>query len=294
MKRQILILAAAAVVFCTVAAAAGTFPDRPEDVEGYGMFSWNEETVRQETEESLHRCMERAGVTEVYQQFDFQGTDTSETAALVKTLKKGGASVYALMGEPEWARERHADRLIEKIHDVVAYNEKRGRDDRIFGIMVDVEPYLLDEWDAGSDARQALMEDYLRGMEYAFAYARKNKLKFIVCIPNFYDATNPDILEGLIAYACDGVAVMNYNRSDEYGQIAKEAGFAREYGKEIICIFELQEAGRHGLSDINTYADEGLEELWKSAGRPTRQFGYENMRFAYHYYEPLKELLEGE
>ena len=73
--------------------------------------------------------------------------------------------------------------------------------------------------------------------------------------------------------------------------MAKEVGYAREFGKEIICIYELQKAGRHQLEEINTYAEEGMEALWHSAQRLEKQFGYGGLRFAYHYYEPLKELL---
>ena len=101
-------------------------------------------------------------------------------------------------------------------------------------------------------------------------------------------------LEKLISYACDGVAVMNYNRRDEYGQMAMEVGFAREYGKEILCIYELQKPGKHELEEINTYANEGLKALWKSRERLEKQFGYDKLGFAYHYYKPLKEMLEGE
>ena len=109
--------------------------------------------------------------------------------------------------------------------------------------------------------------------------------------PYLYDAVDKDMLEELISNGCDGVAVMNYNRRDEYGQIAMETGFAREYGKGIICIYELQKPGNHDLEDENTYANEGMEALWQSSKRLERQFGYERMRFAYHYYRPLKEML---
>ena len=76
--------------------------------------------------------------------------------------------------------------------------------------------------------------------------------------------------------------------------MAMEVGFAREYGKEILCIYELQKPGKHELEEINTYANEGLKALWKSRERLEKQFGYDKLGFAYHYYKPLKEMLEGE
>ena len=136
------------------------------------------------------------------------------------------------------------------------------------------------------------MNSYLECMERAYEYARQNDLIFWVCIPTFYDATCDEILVSLIADACDGTAVMNYNRTDEYLQMAKEVGYAREYGKQILCIYELQQPGYHYLEEINTYYGPGLEALWQSAERLERQFGYEKLEFAYHYYSPLKEMLE--
>ena len=125
----------------------------------------------------------------------------------------------------------------------------------------------------------------------AYQFAKQNGLEFIVCVPTFYDAVCENVLEGLFAETCDGVAVMNYNRSDEYGQMEAEVKLAREYNKKIICIYELQKVGKHDLEDINTYAGEGLEALWNSAKNLKEQFNYTKLSFAYHYYEPLKEML---
>ena len=76
--------------------------------------------------------------------------------------------------------------------------------------------------------------------------------------------------------------------------MAKEVGYAREYGKGVICIYELQKPGRHQLEEINTYSEQGLEALWESSRRLEDQFGYDRLQFAYHYYNPLKEMLAGE
>ncbi len=262
--------------------------------EGFGMFSWDETVIGPEEMEALSSVAKSANVSVIYQTFSRECLEGPESAAFVAGMKDRGMDVFALMGDAAWAYESDGKTLIEQIRYVAEYNERHKDKGRIQGVMVDVEPYLLDEWDEGKEKRAELMAGYGACMERAYAYASERQLTFLVCIPTFYDATNEDILERLIAYGCDGVAVMNYNRKDEYGQIAKEVGFAREYGKEIICIYELQKPGKHQLEEINTYANEGLEALRQSAWRLGRQFGYDRLRFAYHYYKPLKELLEKE
>lgn len=241
----------------------------------------------------LAQCILKAGVSDLYQEFsgDMLVSKEAEVSAFIAGMSERNVRVYSLMGDAGWALDAEGEELTARIRKAAEYNNGREPESCIWGIMVDVEPYLLDQWEEGREARQELMASYLKGLKKAYGCAAQNGLEFWVCIPNFYDRTNREVLEELVASACDGIAVMNYDRTDEYGQIAMETGFAREYGKKILCIYELQEAGRHGLEEINTYAEAGLEALWESAKRLQRQFGYEGLQFAYHYYEPLKGLL---
>lgn len=296
MRKQVY-LAVCVIVAAAAATAVLGFvgPGREEkSVQGFGLFSWDEAVMETEEMQQLLAAAKKADVTAVYQKFSREGLAGEDSRAFAAGLEDKGIDVYALMGEACWAYEKDGRTLIEEIRCVAEYNERNRDKGRIKGVMVDVEPYLLDEWDEGREKRQELMESYGACMERSYAYASEKKLKFLVCVPTFYDVTNEDILERLIAHGCDGVAVMNYNREDEYGQMAKEVGFAREYEKEIICIYELQKPGKHELEEINTYANEGLEALRQSAWRLGRQFGYDRLKFAYHYYKPLKELLEKE
>ncbi len=283
----------AGVVALTVLGAVKPW-QKGEKPKEFGCFSWSEEIIEEEENEALSGCISQAGISVLYQDFSKESLtlEDKRVEQFVARMGKQKVKVYALIGKAEWAYDKEGKELVEYLQCLVEYNQRNGDEKRIQGVMVDVEPYLLEEWDEGEQAREKLMEDYVSGIERAYIYALQNQLKFWVCIPTFYDSTNKDILERLISYACDGVAVMNYNRRDEYGQMAMEVGFAREYGKEILCIYELQKPGKHELEEINTYANEGLEALWKSRERLEKQFGYDKLGFAYHYYKPLKEMLE--
>lgn len=301
MKKILPILAAAAVSAALTALVMWRFALPHEDARtdeaaqnmGFGLFSWDSDVPDSESgRQALEQCVERAGVTALYQQFSDEALASGGAEGFVQDMGQSGVAVYALTGEAEWAYDEDGAELIEEIEKVASYNRQVGPEDRIAGVVADVEPYLLDEWDEEGRERGELMEGYLSGMVCAYQYASRSGLEFWPCITMFYDSSAPEVLEKLIETACDGVAVMNYNRSDEYGQIAREIGFAREYGKGIVCIYELQQAGEHDLEDINTYAGEGLEALWQSAARLDKQFGYEHLSFAYHYLDPLADMLE--
>lgn len=258
---------------------------------GFGLFSWDDAVMEDGEAERLDKCIERTGVTAMYQQFSADSLNSGDASSFVSRMHRQSVDVYALVGEAEWAYEPDGSQLLRSLRRVARYNEKQRRSARIAGVMVDIEPYLLDEWDEGGKARDSLMEDYLSCLQNAYAYTSERDLELWVCIPTFYEATNRKVLKELISNTCDGVAVMNYNRADEYGQMEKEVEYAKRYGKDIICIYELQEPGKHELEEIHTYAEAGLEELWKSSQRLKSQFGYDRLTFAYHYYKPLQELL---
>lgn len=76
------------------------------------------------------------------------------------------------------------------------------------------------------------------------------------------------------------------------GLMADEVELAREHGKRVICIAELQAPGRHELTEINTYYGVGLRPLLASWEVLADRFDYSGLSFSYHYYAPLLELLE--
>lgn len=279
----------AVVLLLTGACAAAATKEPPGG--GFGLFSWEPDVMLKTEKNDLNACIRQAGVKRIYQEIPEENLTQEETPDFIRRMRARSVEVYALVGDAEWAYEKDGGSLRYDLKQIAAYNEGQKPDARIAGVMVDVEPYLLDEWNGGGRSRQRLMERYLSGIKAGYAYAEENGLEFWVCIPMFYDSTNKEILEELISEGCDGIAIMNYDRTDEYMQIAMEVGYAREYRKGVVCIYELQEPGKHELEEINTYSEIGLEPLWESAQRLKKQFGYDRLEFAYHYYKPLQEML---
>lgn len=277
------------LVLCLLCCAFCFFKKEEGGTPSFGLFSWNMDATAEGEAETLNACIKTAGVTELYQEFTADALQDGTAAAFVSRMNTKDVSVYALVGSEDWVYEPEA--LLSVLRQIVQYNSTAPKNSKLCGVVVDVEPYLLDEWDADRESRDALMEDYLFCMESAYRYAAEQELFLWACIPTFYDRASKDVLEPLIAQCCDGVAVMNYNREDEYGQIAHEVGFAREYDKSVMCIYELQEAGKHGLEEINTYANLTLDDIQASWESLQLKFGYDKLSYAYHYYEPLCDLL---
>lgn len=295
--------AIAAAALCAAALAAGLYfgalreaDGRGRDRRGNGLFSWTEEAWSDKEREQFLDVAKKSGIGEVYQEFSGEALKAGAPEGFVGELGRQGMRVYALFGTAEWSYEEDGASLCGRIRLTADYNRGRSREERISGIMADVEPYLLPEWEQGEEARAELMDAWLSGIRTAYACARENGLEFLVCIPVFFDTAADEVLRELAAEGCDGLAVMNYNREDEYGQIEREVELAESCGKDVICVYELQRAGDHGLTEKNTYAEEGPDALRAAAEKLRNAFVETNpeaaLSFAFHYYEPLKEMLE--
>lgn len=244
-----------------------------------GLFSWHDEVFSAEEQKLLLLHMRKQGLTELYQ-YVTHSVPVPDIKALKSACDSAGVSLYLLVGEPEWALDGDARDLISEIQRAALIG--------CAGIMVDMEPYSLDEWDSGSDTVMASMTAACIKAESA---AERNGLELVVCISWFLDGRGYSReLEEIVSRGCGALAVMNYNRSDEPAQIETEAALCRKYGKRLINIFELQEAGKYGLQEQNTYSGEGLSALWESWERLKNIYPDQELSLALHEYGALKDI----
>ncbi|MBC8569567.1 hypothetical protein [Zongyangia hominis] len=261
----------------------------------YSLFSWDDEAVKADEREDFLSILSQMEIDTVYQALSSDQMESKDTETFLSDLSQKGIAVYYLAGDSAWGREKDGASVRAVIEQVAHYNKAAGKDRRFAGLMLDVEPYLLEEWKGASDEdKEVLFTQYVDGMVEAYQAARKEKIPMLLCIPWFYEKYSEPQLGRLIAEGCDGVAIMNYRRSDEYGQIETEVELARKYEKQVVNIAELQKPGSHDLEDVNTYYNEGLDALRASWDVLERRFDYDRLSFSYHYYAPLKELLEGQ
>lgn len=255
------------------------------------IFSWEEEYILPEREADVEKVMDRLGCRAVYQQISAETEEALVLDYLKRRMEKEQL-VYYLAGAPEWGMEEDGASMLEVVENAAAWNRKMGADGGFTGIVLDVEPYLLEEWE---DNREVCMEQYVANCIRTYGKAKEENLAVIVCIPNFYDRTGlAGQLEELIKDGCDGIAVMNYNKRDEAGQIQAELELAQKYGKGILHITEMQQPGYHDLTDNNTYYEEGFEAVLDSWDKLKKQYSYKRFGFSWHYMRPCLQILEEE
>jgi len=259
----------------------------------YSIFSWKDEVVLAEERAVLLTILDQLDIGAIYQSISKELLASQKVEDFLSQMYENNIDVFYLTGEVEWGLEADGASLKKEINKVDLINQKIDKKTRFKGIVIDVEPYLLEEWDkADKQGQVKIMETFIDGLEAAYQLAQDKELIMIVAIPHFYDRYSLYELDRLISLASDGIAVMNYNRTNEYAQIQNEVNLAKKYGKQVINIAELQKPGVHKLEDISTYYNVGLDELHKSWASLDERFQYSKLSFSYHYYQSLKELLK--
>ena len=269
-----------------------------------GLFSWSAETVNK-TDGELFKLMKEQGLTVLYQNISSKNSRQEQMSVFVESAMNEGITVYYLTGDASWGLDPGGDRLCEAVKDAVAYNRRIKRKflarreadgkqwstiPQLAGIVFDVEPYTLKEWDENPGK---VMDNFVSGMKEAYALAQEYGLEVIVCIPFHYDNKGQQKgLEELIKNGCDSIAVMNYYRGAEVKNIATEVELASKYGKGLITIYELQKADGSSVKEINTYYNSGLAALERSYQNVLEAYPNQTISIAYHDYKALKEVLK--
>lgn len=253
------------------------------------IFSWDKLSVL-EAKENLFDVMEKYEIKTVYQSFSSE-LPKNKISKFLESCSEYNYQVYYLCGDPEDALDQDAEKMIGNINDAAAIKEY-DNNDVLKGILFDVEPYLLDEWEIQQDKT---IQQFADNLQIAYKKAKENKLEMIVCIPYYYDTKGfSDFLEKLIKDGCDGIAIMNYYQKNEYEHIKKEVELAKKYNKTCINIYEFQSSGKYDLADENTYYEEGIEKAEENFKVLRNKLDSNNLVLSFHEYKTIKELMENE
>ena len=246
---------------------------------GNGLFSWHDEVLDANEQTTLFHLMREQNLTELYQDVP-RDAPVAQISAFAKACEENGVRLFLLVGEPEWALDENATELCAQIQRAALMG--------FAGVMVDVEPGSTDEW---KEDRAAVMQTMTRSFVQGKAFAEENGIEMIVCLSYYYDDYGlEDDLETVVKHGCDALAVMNYDREDEIGQIETEAALCKTYGKRLVNIYELQEVGKYGLEEIHTYRTVGLAALKESSDRLLGHYAGQEIATALHEYRALKEM----
>lgn len=251
------------------------------------LFSWKDSEVL-EGRTQLFTTMKELKLNALYQEFS-EELRQEDILDFLGEATKEKIDVYMLAGSPKWALEKDGESMCRQVQKALEINQAGGKEQDVKGILFDVEPYLLKEWD--EQDHDKIMDSFVEGMKTAYKKAQDNDLKVILCIPYFYDNLGvPKHLEVLIESCCDSIAIMNYYQGKEYENIKGEAELAAKYGKKLINIYELQSPGKHGLKDKNTYYEEGIKAVEENFSVLQAAFDGQDIFIALHEYDALKEV----
>lgn len=258
----------------------------PTENETRALFSWKSGEVKPGNFE-LFEIIGKIKLNTLYQEFS-KDLSQDEINEFLLDAELNKIDVYYLTGNPEWALDKTGKPMVDHISRVIELNKNLNKNTRIKGIVFDIEPYSLEEW----KNKEKVMDSFVKGMEIAYKMASDNNIEVVLCIPYFYDNKGlTKQLKELIESGCDSIAIMNYYKDNEIKNMKQEVEFATMFNKKIINIYELQAPGTRGLTEKNTYYNQGVEAIEKNFYNIKKEYYGKDISIAFHEYNSLKEVL---
>ncbi|OZB95198.1 hypothetical protein [Paenibacillus sp. XY044] len=105
---------------------------------------WQTELIEDGGKELLSFAQNQ-GINLIYLQIN-RDLPANQYETFIKNAHADNIAVHALGGDPGWAQTKHRDRLVGLVDWVNDYNNAEASDARFDGIHLDIEPYVLPEW----------------------------------------------------------------------------------------------------------------------------------------------------
>lgn len=126
----------------------GIYMSQPSKVKA--TWIWDLDEMEGSIEENIAFAEEQE-VNLIYLHISIKGFDRERVEVFIEEASAHNIQVYALGGDPNWALDKHQDSLAAFISSVKDYNQDVPSEAGFKGIHMDIEPYLLPEWDADRD-----------------------------------------------------------------------------------------------------------------------------------------------
>ncbi len=199
--------------------------------------------------------------------------------ALVRGAAEAGIEVHALGGQPVWALTDYRYRIMKLVNYVKGYNREAAEEERFRGIHLDIEPYVMPEWQTN---RETILEQWMGNIRNFEEEVKKDTdLKTSMDLAFWFDGTTAPktgmpFNKWMISQV-DHVTVLAYrNYADGPGGIVDvvqdELKHASQLGKKIIVCVEMKQnfEGEHvsffhkGKSEMNRQLELAAKALEQS------------------------------
>lgn len=241
------------------------------------LFSWHSQDILDDKQ--LFDMMERYSINSLYQNFKDDDYDDFFKLCLKKKI-----SVYDLCGQPDFALKEKKNDLNNVIDESIELKETYTS---LQGIVLDIEPYLLEQWKNHQDQ---IVKEFLENLKMAYQKCHNYHLQMIVCIPYYYDTFNQQtFLKKLIQSYCDGIAIMNYYKKNESQHIEQEVKLCQTYHKQCVVIYEMNQPHQNGITEMNSYYKEGIDQAIQSFNKIKKEYN-EEIIMSFHDYRALCQI----
>lgn len=187
--------------------------------------------------------------------------------SFIREASAHGIKVHAVAGHPAWALKSHQDRMLKIVNWVKQYNREAQEDERIQGIQLDIEPYLLPEWQ--QDQERVIREWKANIQVFVEAAKADSELETSAAIAFWLDEIKAEAgsdmpLSAWMISRFDTLVLMAY-RDKVTGpngileQINSEMKDGDRMGKNLLVAVNLKK----GDEDHTTFAEEGTAEMQK-------------------------------
>ncbi|MEJ8547037.1 hypothetical protein [Brevibacillus borstelensis] len=283
------------VLLCATASILFGFssPDKPKKA----TWIWQAELIDAKRQDILGFA-EQNGITTIYLRIDRQ-KPFAYYHPFIKEAHAAGIKVHALGGHPAWALAGHRERMLGLLDWVSRYNSGADVTERIDGVHLDIEPYLLPEW--SSDQAEVLRQWTANMKAFVEQANREPGLEASADLAVWFDDTPVPGIPGTtlsewMIDSFDHVTLMAYRDSVDgpngiEALVKDELGIADALGKQVLVAVNAKEmpGQRH-----TSFFEEGPEAMDRQLDLVAERLG-EHPSFAgtaihdYRYWKSLGE-----
>jgi hypothetical protein len=235
----------------------------PAEKKSKATWIWQSEIIGKEKQEILEFCQQNQ-INLIYLRIDMN-KPYEYYRPFIREASEQGIEVHAVAGHPAWALASNQKRMMKIVRWVKQYNLEAARTERIRGIQLDIEPYLVPQWDT---ERKRVIREWQANVQAFIAEAKRAAdLEVSAAIAFWLDdiATpdQPDLpLSHWMISQFDTVSIMAY-RDTLNGDngilslVEEEMKEADELGRRVLIAVNLKK-----LSDEHaSFAEEGVAEM---------------------------------
>ena len=220
----------------------------------------------------------------------------AQLAEFLEAAHRHGLTIDALTGNPLWALQANHQVVLDWIQGFLTYNAARPPAQRIDGVHLDVEPYLLAQWESEKESLKPQYVGLLKQCRALIQQARQPAFQLGIAIPLFYDREQD--FERQVLAQVDYAGLMDYYDAavDLIEKATPHIALADQVGKPIIIGVETQDLVQMGQGKRrNTFCEEGWEEMEQQLALVAKEFrqrpGFGGL--AIHCYESYRLLQRG-